>query len=81
MINILKSNVNGNFVAPVCSPLFPLGTTTVTRTAKDASGNTATKTFRVTVRYPVFGGFATPINQDRSSIFKLGNTTTLNMII
>jgi HYR domain len=72
------SDINGNFVAPVCSPpsgsLFPLGTTTVTCTATDGSGNTATKTFRVTVRYPVFGGFATPINQDGSSIFKLGNT-------
>jgi HYR domain-containing protein len=75
---VTSSDVVYGTVAPVCSPpsgsLFPLGTTTVTCTATDGSGNTATKTFRVTVRYPVFSGFATPINQDGSSIFKLGNT-------
>ncbi|HZI70050.1 MAG TPA: HYR domain-containing protein, partial [Nitrososphaeraceae archaeon] len=76
--SVTSSDLVYGTVAPVCSPpsgsLFPLGTTTVTCTATDGSGNTATKTFRVTVRYPVFGGFATPINQDGSSIFKLGNT-------
>jgi hypothetical protein len=40
-------------VAPVCSPasgVFPLGTSTVTCTATDVAGNTASGTFTVTVR-------------------------------
>jgi HYR domain len=46
-------NVSGN-VTPSCSPqsdsTFPLGTTTVTCTATDTAGNSASGTFTVTVR-------------------------------
>lgn len=41
-------------VTPTCTPpsgsTFPLGTTTVSCTARDGAGNTATRTFRVIVR-------------------------------
>ena len=64
-------------VSPICSPpsgsLFPLGTTTVNCSATDGSGNNITKSFKVTVRYPIFGGFLSPINEDGSSVFKLGD--------
>jgi hypothetical protein len=44
----------GNSIAPVCSPpsgtIFPLGKTTVTCTARDASGNTQTGSFDVIVQ-------------------------------
>ena len=48
-----SDNVDGS-VTPSCSPpsgsTFPLGTTTVTCTATDSSGNSASGTFTVTVR-------------------------------
>jgi hypothetical protein len=40
---------------------FPVGTTTVTATATDASGNASTCTFNVTVHY-LFTGFFSPIS-------------------
>jgi hypothetical protein len=48
-----EDDVDGS-LAPVCAPasgsVFPLGTTTVTCTARDSSGNEATATFTVEVR-------------------------------
>jgi HYR domain len=45
-------NIDGS-ITPSCTPasgaLFPVGTTTVTCTAKDAHGNSSQKTFKVTV--------------------------------
>ena len=59
--------------APASGSIFPLGTTTVTCTASDNAGNIATGKFTVTVIY-AWSGFLQPINQDGSSIFKLGST-------
>jgi hypothetical protein len=48
-----EDDVDGS-LTPVCSPasgsVFPLGTTTVTCSARDSSGNEATATFTVQVR-------------------------------
>jgi hypothetical protein len=52
---------------------FPLGLTWVTCTATDFSGNSVTKSFRVTVVY-AWSGVLQPINPDGSSIFKAGST-------
>ncbi len=52
---------------------FPLGTTTVTCTATDKAGNTASGSFTVTVTYS-WSGLLQPVNSDGSSIFKLGST-------
>jgi hypothetical protein len=64
-------------VAVSCTPAsgstFSLGTTTVTCTAQDATGNRATTTFTVTVAVS-WSSFMQPINSDGSSIFKQGNT-------
>ena len=40
---------------------FPIGTTTVTATARDTAGNTATKTFRVTVRATEMANISTRV--------------------
>ena len=69
-------DVDGS-VPVTCSPtsgsIFPLGTTTVQCQAKDSAGNVATGSFTVTVAY-AWSGFLQPINQDGSSVFKLGST-------
>ena len=69
--------VDGRII-PVCSPpsgsLFPIGTTMVSCSAIDKQGNTATGTFSITVRYPVFGGFVGPVDSGGSSVFKIGST-------
>ena len=69
-------DVDGS-VPVTCSPtsgsIFPVGTTTVQCEAKDSAGNTATGSFTVTVSY-AWSGFLQPINQDGSSVFKLGST-------
>jgi len=59
--------------SPASGSTFSIGTTTVTVTATDASGNTSSKTFKVTVVYR-WGGILPPVNPDGSSIFKLGST-------
>jgi hypothetical protein len=59
--------------APASGSIFPVGTTTVTCTATDNVGNMASANFTVTVTY-AWSGFLQPINQDGSSIFKLGST-------
>src|ERR671931_197233 len=47
-----NDNIDGA-ISPTCTPasgaVFPIGTTTVTCTAKDAHGNSSQKTFKVTV--------------------------------
>ncbi|MBI3484772.1 MAG: PxKF domain-containing protein [Acidobacteria bacterium] len=53
--------------------LFPLGTSTVTFTATDDSGNYSQKQLTVHVVYN-FIGFLAPIRMDGSSIFKSGRT-------
>jgi hypothetical protein len=52
---------------------FPLGNTTVNATAMDASGNSTTCPFTVTVAY-AWSGVQQPINADGSSVFKAGST-------
>ncbi len=53
--------------------MFPLGSTTVVCTAKDAAGNIGTETFTVTVT-AAWSNVLQPVNADGSSIFKLGST-------
>ena len=53
--------------------VFPPGTTKVTWTSTDASGNTAQAITMVTATYN-FGGFLQPINTDGSSVFKARST-------
>ena len=69
-------DVDGS-VPVTCSPtsgsIFPIGVSTVTCQATDSAGNTATGSFAVTVTY-AWSGFLQPINQDGSSVFKLGST-------
>jgi sugar lactone lactonase YvrE len=66
-------------VTPACTPAsgstFPIGNNTVSCTATDSRGNTATKTFKIVVQ-PVFT-ILEPINADGSSIFKLGSTVPI----
>jgi hypothetical protein len=69
--------VDGNGTAN-CSPAsgskFALGTTTVTCSATDNAGNTATSTFKVNVAYS-WSNFLQPINvTGTQSVFKLGST-------
>jgi hypothetical protein len=47
-------------VSPASGSVFNVGTTTVTATATDASGNTTVRTFTVTVLYN-FTGFFSPV--------------------
>jgi len=67
----------GNTIPVSCVPpsgsVFPLGATTVTCTAEDASGNKATATFTVQVHYR-WTGFLPPINNNGSSKFSLGSS-------
>jgi hypothetical protein len=51
---------------------FALGTTTVTCSAHDAHGNSASRSFTVTVQVS-WGGVLLPINSDGSAEFKLGS--------
>src|SRR5215211_860975 len=58
---------------PASGTPFALGSTTVTCSATDAHGNTATSTFKVNVTVSA-SDFLQPINPDDSSIFKQGST-------
>ncbi len=63
-------------VSLVCSPasgsVFPVGTTTVTCTARDAASNVSTKSFTVTVRLLfTFGGFIVPATANQGSVVPL----------
>ncbi|KAG2487215.1 hypothetical protein HYH03_014189 [Edaphochlamys debaryana] len=57
-------NIDG-VVAVTCSPAsgskFPVGSTAVTCTATDASGNVGTNSFTVTITACAFGGFRPPV--------------------
>jgi hypothetical protein len=68
-------------VAVSCSPAsgstFTLGTTTVTCSATDAHGNTATSTFSVTATK--WSGILQPVNADGSSVFKLKSTVPVKL--
>jgi len=68
--------------APASGSLFPVGTTTVTCTATDASGNTATASFQVTVKgaltqiddlISLVQGLNLPAGLTNSLVNKLGN--------
>jgi hypothetical protein len=60
--------------APVSGATFPVGTTTVSCTAKDATGNTTAGTLKVNVAY-AWSNFLQPINvSGTQSVFKLGST-------
>jgi len=65
---------------PASGSVFPLGTTTVTCTAKDRAGNVGTKTFTVTVT-AAWSGVLQPVNADGSSIFKLGSTVPVKFAL
>jgi hypothetical protein len=58
---------------PASGSLFPVGTTSVTCSAQDVAGNVGVAVFPVTVAYG-WSGFLQPINNDGTSIFKLGST-------
>jgi len=74
---LASDNVDGR-VTPVCSPpsgsTFPIGTSTITCTAADRHGNSATGSFDIAIRYPVFGGFLEPVSSEGTTTFQLGNT-------
>lgn len=53
--------------------MFGLGLTPVDCWASDSAGNTSHATFVVTVAYS-WSGVLQPVNQDGSSVFKLGST-------
>lgn len=67
---------------PASGSLFALGATTVTCTATDAAGNTSTGSFTVTV-VPTCTATALrqPVNVDGSSVFKLGSSVPLKIIL
>jgi len=72
---------HGASLTPTCSnspgSTFPLGATKVTCTAQDADGQVGSASFtvRVDVQAASAGGFyLQPVNNDGSSIFKLGST-------
>jgi HYR domain-containing protein len=68
--------VDGTVVAAcdkASGSVFPLGSTTVTCTAKDQAGNTGTGSFTVLVT-AAWSNVLQPVNLDGSSVFKLGST-------
>jgi hypothetical protein len=69
----LVSSVDGPTSGIVAVDTSSVGPKTVTVTAKDYAGNSITVKGTCYVTYG-FGGFLEPINNDGSSIFKLGST-------
>lgn len=69
-------------VSPSCAPpsgeTFAIGTHTVTCTAADSRGNTASASFKIIVK-PLFSGALEPINSDGSSIFRVGQTVPVRL--
>jgi hypothetical protein len=67
-------------ITPICTLVsgsqFAFGISSVTCTASDIEGNTATGSFDVQVAYP-WSGVLQPIDADGSSIFKLGSTVSV----
>jgi alpha-tubulin suppressor-like RCC1 family protein len=79
-VPVATDDVDGT-VPVTCTPApgstFAPGTATVSCTASDTSGNTATTAFTVSVQYQAPGDgsfFLQPINPDGSSLFKRGST-------
>lgn len=76
-------NVTVTYNPPVSS--LPLGVSTVTATATDAAGNTATDTFTVTRNgILTFDGFYSPVGTegtDCSKVFKTSELTKLGQVI
>ncbi|BCX04647.1 MAG: hypothetical protein KatS3mg053_2585 [Candidatus Roseilinea sp.] len=70
-------------IAPVCSPragtTFPLGTTTVTCRVTDSAGNSATGTFRVTVRDTTAPTISVPSDQTVEATSEAGATVSFNV--
>ncbi|XXF76810.1 HYR domain-containing protein [Myxococcaceae bacterium GXIMD 01537] len=60
----------------VSGSLFPLGTTTVTVTARDAAGNTSSCTFDVTVRDSTAPALSCPTNQEVEATGSTGATVS-----
>jgi HYR domain len=75
-----KRTMTGLACTPPSGAGFPLGVTTVSCEATDASGNTGTVTFHVTVAY-AWSGIRQPINADGSSIFKAGSTVPVKFAL
>src|SRR5262249_26435538 len=69
---------------PTCTPAsgsqFAPGTTTVTCTATDSSGNPGIASFRVIVTFS-WSGVLQPINADGTSIFKLGSVVPVKFAL
>jgi hypothetical protein len=65
---------------PPSGALFPLGSTTVTCTATDVTGNKSTGTFQVKVIVG-WGGLLAPVNSDGSSRFPLGLPIALRFVL
>jgi len=67
---------------PASGSLFPIGTTTVNCTTRDAAGNTSTGSFTVTV-VPSCTATALrqPINADGSSVFKIASNVPLKIVL
>jgi hypothetical protein len=71
-------------VTPVCSPpsgaTFSPGTTVVTCTATDQHGNSATKSFSVSVTYD-WSGLLAPISDTGTSVFRVGRTVPVKFAL
>ncbi|MCS6846773.1 MAG: HYR domain-containing protein [Anaerolineae bacterium] len=69
-------------IAPVCSPragtTFPLGTTTVTCRVTDSAGNSASGSFRVTVRDTTAPTISVPADQTVEATSEAGATVSFN---
>jgi hypothetical protein len=72
-VDLVDGPVNVTYSKPF-GDTFPLGITTVTYSATDAHNNPVTKSFKVKVTVPCANGLNPPINNDGSSVFKLGST-------
>jgi hypothetical protein len=74
---VTASDLVDQFVTPACDKasgsVFPLGTTTVTCSATDDSGNITTKSFTVTISVS-WCNIENPINVNGTSVFKAGST-------
>jgi len=67
---------------PPSGSTFAIGTTTVSCSAEDDSGNVTTKTFTVTVTPSCkAGAFQTPLNPDGSSVFKIGSSVPVRITL
>ena len=68
-------------VTPVCSPAsgstFDPGATSVTCTATDSHGNSASKSFTVTVHFDLGSGFLRPVVPTGTNMVKAGSTVPL----